>query len=324
MTTRLLASAALAATAACAAFAPIPPREPAVRGVPRDEPSASLSAVWVGHATVLLRLGHRHVLTDPNLGGSLLIVPRLTPSSLKPTELPPLDAVVISHMHFDHFDPRTLRKLGPRPAVFYPRDGAPYADEIGQPNQRGLDPWEQVRVRDLIITAVPARHSGGRFGLDFLWNHAYTGYVIEGAGHRVFFAGDTGYDPVIFREIGRRFPGIEVAFVPIAPSRSDEGGRDRWGHVGPKQALDIFRDVGARFMVPIHHEAYFSSGLRLSEPRQKLLAEAARRGLTDRIYALRTGERLAFPSSSPDKPLVIAEPAHRSAVASGRSGRGGR
>ena len=308
-TKRLLAASALVLACGCAALAPIPPCPPAVQGLPRDEPSASLSAVWVGHATVLLRLGHRYVLTDPNLGGSLLVVPRLTPSSLRPFEVPPLDAVVISHMHFDHYDPRTLRKLGPRPAVFYPSEGQPYADEIEQPRKQGLVPWQSVTRNGLTITAVPARHSGGRFGVDFLWNHAYTGYVIEGSGHRVFFAGDTGYDPEMFKEIGRRYPGIELAFIPIAPARNDDGkSKDRWGHVGPKQALDIFREVGARYMVPIHHEAYFASGMRMNEPRQILLAEAARRGLSERVFALRTGERLAFPQSQDDRPLVISEP----------------
>src|SRR2546426_6497337 len=92
---------ALLSLCACALVSPIAPREPAVRGMPRDEPQAALSAVWVGHATVLLRFGRRYLLTDPNLGGPLVVVPRITPASLTPREVPPLDAVVISHMHLD-------------------------------------------------------------------------------------------------------------------------------------------------------------------------------------------------------------------------------
>src|SRR3954468_4965402 len=201
---------------ACAALAPIPPREPAVHGLPLDVAEAPLSAVWVGHATVLLRFGHRYVLTDPNLRGSLMTMPRITPASVSVRELPRLDAVVISHMHFDHFDEATVRKLGPRPAVFFPDQGQPYADAIEQPRRQALRSWEQVRVGDVTITAVPARHSGGRWGIDALWNHAFTGYVIEGAGHRVFFAGDTGYDPVIFKEIAAAF--LEST-SPSSPSR---------------------------------------------------------------------------------------------------------
>src|SRR6266850_6700484 len=316
MTLRLLAAAFISSLSACAAFAPIAPREPAVRGLPRDDPSAALSAVWVGHATVLLRMGHRNVMTDPNLGGPLLIMPRITPASLTAREVPPLDAVLISHMHFDHFDERTLRKLGPRPAVFFPQQGAGYASRIDQPRKRALATWEQVKVGDLTITAVPARHSGGRYGLDALWNHAYTGYVIEGAGRRVFFAGDTGYDPHKFREIGERFPGIDLAFIPIAPGRK-EGQKDRWGHVGPRQALDIFAEVGARYMVPIHFESYYRvGGADRSAPRRELTEEVRRRRLDGRVFALRTGERIVVPEGEPfvvrdtslDSVRVVAQP----------------
>ena len=293
---------------ACALARPAPPASPAVRGLPPDDAAASLSAVWVGHATVLLRLGHRYVLTDPNLGGALLgVVPRHTPASLKPSELPRIDVALLSHMHFDHFDAPTVRRLGRGTAVLYPAEGADYANEIIQRHKRGLAKWEQIKLDGLTITAVPARHQGGRYGIDFLWNHAYTGYIIEGAGHRVFFAGDTGYDPEAFKEIGRRFPGIEVAFIPIAPGKSDVNKRDAWGHVGPAGALDILADVGARYLVPIHYEAFFSTGQHIGDARKGLEAEVQKRGLADRVYALHTGERLSLEDGG--APVVMGPPA---------------
>src|SRR5690349_10729961 len=82
--------------------------QPAVRGMPLDDRRASLSAVWVGHATVLLRIGRRYVLADPNLGGAIYVLPRETPASLKPWELPPIDVALLSHMHLDHFDAKTV------------------------------------------------------------------------------------------------------------------------------------------------------------------------------------------------------------------------
>ncbi|HZX64764.1 MAG TPA: MBL fold metallo-hydrolase [Myxococcales bacterium] len=275
--------------------------EPAVRGMPRDDPRAPVSAVWVGHATVLLRIGNRTVLADPNLSGSIIIVPRETPPSLQPWELPPVDVALLSHMHLDHFDAPTLRKLGSRPLVVYPHGGEAYDDEILQPRKRALSAWESVETAGLRITAVPVRHQGGRYGLDSLWNHAYTGYVIEGFGHRIFFAGDTGYDPGMFQEIGKRFPGIELAFIPIAPGKK-EGKVDRWGHANPREALDIFADVGARYMVPIHFEAYYSKGTDHGAPRRQLLAAVHARGLEGRVFALHTGERVVLESTGP---LVI-------------------
>ena len=272
-------------------------QEPAVRGLPPDDRAAPLSAVWVWHATVLLRIGNRTVLTDPNLSGAILVVPRETPASLRASELPRIDVALISHMHMDHFDAPTVRKLGRDTAVFFPDGGQAYADEIAQPRKRPLKVWESLEVRGLTITAVPARHQGGRYGVDALWNHAATGYVIEGAGRRVYFAGDTGYDPKIFREIGARFPGIDLAFIPIAPAHPGRA-LDRWGHASPEQALDIFHDVRAAAMVPIHFEAYYSRGDH-GAPRRRLLAEVARRGLGDRVFALHTGERIALGDGAP-------------------------
>ena len=114
----------------------------------------------------------------------------------------------------------------------------------------------------------------------------------------MYFAGDTGYDPRMFREIGARFPGIDLAFIPIAPARPGRKS-DRWGHASPEEALDIFRDVGAAAMVPIHFEAYYSRGSDHGAPRRRLLAEVERRGLSDRVFALRTGERIAVGDAGP-------------------------
>ena len=288
--------------------------EPAVRGMPRDDGRASVSAVWVGHATVLIRLGHRYVLADPNLGGAIITLPRETPASLTPAQLPPIDVALLSHMHLDHFDEKTVRALGHHPAVLYPKGGEAYDDEIVQQRKRPLAPWESIEVAGLTITAVPVRHQGGRYGLDSLWNHAYTGYIIEGAGRRVFFAGDTGYDPSMFREIGKRFPGIDLAFIPIAPGRKD-GQVDRWGHANPRQALDIFRDVGARYMVPIHFESYYRvGGDDKRRPRRELIAETGQRGLQGRVFALYTGERIVLPDGE-SSPFVLRETAAHERVA---------
>ena len=185
------------------------------------------------------------------------------------------------------------------PAIFFPAGAEPYADEILQADKAGLSRWQTVERAGLKITAVPARHQGGRFGFDFLWNHACSGWVIEGAGRSIYFAGDTGYDREIFKEIGRRFPHLDVAFIPIAPARpGPPNPDDRWGHVGPELALDVFAEVGAKWMAPVHFEAFFSSDSRIDEPRRRLLAEADKRGLRDRVLAWHTGERLVFDGGS--------------------------
>lgn len=285
------------ALAACSASH----REPAVRGLPIDDPDASLSALWVGHATVLLRFGRHFVLTDPNLGGSIYVVPRVTPPSLTPRQLPPVDVAIVSHLHVDHFDTWTVRRISHRAEVFYPAGGESYMGSVEQ-RARALKPWETVERAGLRITAVPVHHSGGRYFVDAIWNHASTGYVIQGDGRTVFFAGDTGYDPRAFKEIGKRFPGIDLALLPIAPARG--GNRN---HADPKEALQIFADVGARYMIPIHFEAYYSSAVPIDEPRKLLADEVERRGLGDRVFALRTGERWMLPDGEGASPWVTHE-----------------
>jgi L-ascorbate metabolism protein UlaG (beta-lactamase superfamily) len=271
--------------------------------MPVDDPEASLSAVWVGHATVLLRLGRRFVLTDPNLGGAIVVVPRVTPASLTPRELPPIDVALVSHLHVDHFDTWTVRRIGHRAEVLYPAGGESYMGSVEQ-RTRSMKPWETVERAGLRVTAVPVHHAGGRYFVDAIWNHASSGYVIEGGGRTVFFAGDTGYDPRAFKEIGRRFPGIDLALVPIAPAR---GGNKN--HASPQEALQIFVDVGARYMIPIHFEAYHSTAVPLDEPRRVLGEEVERLGLQSRVFALRTGERWMLPDREDSVPWVTHEKA---------------
>ena len=100
--------------------------------MPIDDPRASLSALWVGHATVLLRFGRRFVLTDPNLGGAIVMVPRVTPPSLTPRELPPIDVALVSHLHVDHFDTWTVRRIDHRADVLYPAGGETYMGSVEQ------------------------------------------------------------------------------------------------------------------------------------------------------------------------------------------------
>jgi len=283
--------------AACAG----PRREPAVRGLPKDDPAATLSVVWVGHATVLIRIGHRYLLTDPNLSGAIFVVPRLTPASLTADQLPPLQMVLISHLHVDHFDRATMRQLPRSTEVIFPPGTSAYTGLIKQTRTDVSKFWEPIERGGIKVTPVPVKHAGGRFIVDALWNKGYAGYIIEGGGRRVFFAGDTGYDKKAFVDVGERFPGIDVAFIPIAPAH---GGNPN--HANPHEAVEIFRDVGAKYMIPIHFEAYHSTAVPLDEPRKQLLKEVDEKHLQGRVFALYTGERWVEPDDG-SPPWVTRE-----------------
>lgn len=283
-------------------------RAPVIFGLPGDHDDAKLSAVWIGHATVLLRFGKEYVLTDPNLNGALFVLPRDTPPSIGHRELPFITAAIASHMHFDHFDRPTIRRLLPTTALFYPAGGEPYAGTLPQERKQALEVWQTETVGGLTITAVPVSHFGGRYGIDSMWNDAYTGFVIEGAGRTVFFAGDTGYHPEHFKEIGDRFPDIDLALIPIAPYRGDKGNRV---HANPTDALKIFEDVGARYMLPIHFEGYYGFFGGYDKPRQHLATAITEKAMEGRVFALYPGERWLLPEGAEGElgaPIVSREP----------------
>jgi N-acyl-phosphatidylethanolamine-hydrolysing phospholipase D len=273
-----------------------PTREPAVRGLPKDDPEATLSVVWVGHATVLIRLQHRFLLTDPNLSGNIFVQQRVTPPSLTPEQIPPLQLVVLSHTHVDHFDRATFARLPRDTEVIFPPGTASYMSLIGQSRKETSKFYEPISRGGITVTAVPVMHSGGRYLVDALWNKGYAGYVIDGFGKRVFFAGDTGYDKKAFLDIGKRFPGIDLALVPIAPAKGKNP-----SHANPAEAIQIFLDTGAKYMIPIHFEAYHSMVVPLDEPRKQLAAEVEKRGLSGRVFALYTGERWIDPDDGPPR-----------------------
>ena len=283
--------------AACAG----PRREPAVRGLPKDDPGSTLSVVWVGHATVLIRLGHRFILTDPNLGGSMLVVPRVTPASLTPDQLPPLQLVLLSHLHIDHFDRGTMARLPRGTEVVFPPGGSGYMGLVRQTRKETSTFYQPIARGGITVTPVPVMHAGGRYVVDALWNKGFSGYIIDGFGKRIFFAGDTGYDKKAFLDIARRFPGIDLALIPIAPAKGGNA-----NHADPQEAVQIFRDVGAKYMIPIHFEAYHSTAVPLDEPRRQLTEAVAKGGLEGRVFALYTGERWLMPDDGA-QPWVTRE-----------------
>src|SRR5690606_15012532 len=107
----------------------------------------------------------------------------------------------------------------------------------------------------LRVTAVPISHVGWRYGVDAAWmKHAYTAYVVEYRDLKVYFAGDGAYDQRNFVETGQRFPGIDLALLPMGPIEPREVMRER--HMDPREALQAFIDLEAARMVPIHYDTF--------------------------------------------------------------------
>lgn len=253
------------------------PSAPTRRAARPGRADAKVAAVFVGHATFVIQIEDRFVLTDPvftsTVGG---LQRRIVEPGLDPKDLPPLDAVLISHLHMDHLSLGSLDQVAHAVRrVVVPTGGAVYV-----PNERftvhELDTWEATDIGGLRVTAVPVDHSGFRYGADGAWlEHAYTGYVVEYRGTTIWFGGDTAYAKEAFVETRRHFPNIDVAFMPIAPILPRS--LMQITHVDPEEAVQAFLDLGAHLFVPMHYGTFLQGAEPAEEPLRQLERIARRR-----------------------------------------------
>ncbi|MEP0822200.1 MAG: MBL fold metallo-hydrolase [Ignavibacterium sp.] len=254
------------------------------------------SVLWSGHATVLVHIHDKVFLTDPLFTNTVgMVMKRTIAPGLDPSRLSQVDFTLISHIHFDHFSFGSLDRIPKHGKLLLPLGSLPYTPELGFEEMREMRPWETIEHQGVRITAVPVQHFSGRYGFDMLWmrDRGYTGWVIEYRGITVFFGGDTGYHPELFKEIGRRFR-IDLAILPIGPIEPRDF-MERY-HVDPAQALQVFQDLGARLMLPMHHRTLVQ-GFDPSPTYaiEQLLALADTAGITERILFLDIGEQETLP-----------------------------
>lgn len=275
---------------------PIQPAPGMIRHPVLDDPDVAV--LWVGHATVLLQIHDKVFITDPILTRTAgMVLGRNVEPGLDPSCLKAIDFTLISHGHFDHLSYGSLDLLPQNGVLLLPDGMLAYLPEFAYREVRELKPWEVLEEDGVGITAVPVRHFSGRYGFDAAWmgGRGFTGYVIQYRGRTVLFGGDTAYDPEIFKDIGRRF-SIDVALLPIAPIEPRSFMR-RY-HLDPAEAIQALSDLGARFLVPIHHRT-FTQGLDPdpNDPARRLAELSEKQGIRDRVMILDTGEQrvLAFP-----------------------------
>ena len=262
-----------------------------------------LSVLWAGHATVLIQIEDKIFLTDPLFTTTAgMLSKRYIEPGIEPASLSRVDYTLISHLHFDHFSFGSLDMLPADGTLLIPFGVLAYTPDLDFRQIRELNPWESLEEDGVKITAVPVQHFSGRYGIDIPWmrDRGYTGYVIEYHGRTVFVGGDTGYHPALFKDIGQRF-SIDLAIVPIAPIEP----RDfmRFAHVEPAEALQIFADVKATYMVPMHHRTLLQ-GFDPSEtfPVEQLQALAEKQGIREQVIVLEIGERREILESSLNTP----------------------
>ena len=230
-------------------------------------PEGSLYITPVGHATFLIQLDGVNILTDPMWSErcspiSWVGPKRYSEPGIRFEDLPPVDVVLVSHNHYDHFDIPTLKDLAKRGTsrAIVPLGNLELMRSTGIATVDDLDWWQSVPLSSKVtITLVPAQHFSSRT----LWDRDRTlwgGFVISGPSGNVYYAGDTGYGPH-FREIARHFSPIRVALLPIAPFRppqAEESNREYRPvlHMGPAEAVKAHIDLGTSFSIAAHYQVF--------------------------------------------------------------------
>ncbi|MGK2953175.1 MAG: MBL fold metallo-hydrolase [Thiobacillus sp.] len=260
------------------------------------EPAGNPSVTWIGHATLLLRLGGLNVLTDPHFSKRASPVGFAGPRRYQPpgvalAELPQIHAVVISHSHYDHLDVDSVRQLHQRSGgtlrFFVPLGLKPWFADLGIDTVTELDWWEHAELGGVRFTLTPVQHWSARSLFDrnrTLWG----GWAIRAPNLNFFFSGDTGYSPD-FKQIGRRLGPFDFAALPIGAYEP------RWfmraQHVDPVEALKIHQDIRARQSLGVHWGTFEMADEALDEPPRELAKARLAAGMEESVFfVLRVGE----------------------------------
>jgi len=248
----------------------------------RTPPPTGLRVTWFGHASLLVEIDGKRVLTDPVWSERASPFTWIGPTRwyappIALADLPPIDVVLISHDHYDHLDQPTIVALAARGTTFVvPLGVGAHLEYWGVPPERvvDLDWWEKKTFGELEIVCTPARHASGRTLFDQnakLWSS----YALVGKHHRAFFSGDTGLFPAM-KEIGEKLGPFDVTLIEVGQYHR---AWPDW-HIGPEQAITAHRWLRGRVMLPIHWGLFALAYHGWTEPAERTLAAATARDVT--------------------------------------------
>ncbi|MGE4318397.1 MAG: MBL fold metallo-hydrolase [Deferribacterales bacterium] len=249
----------------------------------QSDTNGALEVTWVSHACLLIKYNDMKILTDPvfseRASFSRFIGPKRF-ESIQPIEgvdTGELDAVIISHNHYDHLDKKAVTELNDRTRFFivslgvgqYLTDWGVSPDKIIE-----LDWGGSFMMKDLVITAAPASHMSKR-GLFDRNKTFWSSFVIEPGEYKLYFSADTGYIPD-FRTLGETYGGFDLAMLDIGAYNK------AWkqNHMTPEEAVQAASDLKAAAVLPIHWGTFQLSDFVWTEPIERFTKEADQKGLT--------------------------------------------
>ena len=252
--------------------------------------SSGLRAIWFGHSSVLVEIEGVRLMTDPVLSDAVSPVPigpkRMHAPPIKLEDLTGIDAVLISHDHYDHLDMKTIQHLASQGTQFYVGLGVGAHLERWQvaPAQiHEMDWWESLEVKNVQINCTPARHYSGRKRQDnsTLW----ASWLVKGAQHSFYFSGDTGYAEH-FRAIHARYGDTQLNLIKIGAYGTPPSWLDI--HMDPESAVRANQELGGGILLPVHWATFNLSYHAWDEPILRTLRAAADQDA--RVVTPRVGE----------------------------------
>jgi L-ascorbate metabolism protein UlaG (beta-lactamase superfamily) len=293
-------------------------------GQPQVPPTAApgtTAVTFIGHSSFLIQMGGRALLIDPVFATRLILLRRKRRPGVRIADLPPIDAVLLTHAHMDHLNVPSLRAICrsmrrrhlKAPVAIVPNGVEDLVRNLGFERVESLEWWQSTRLADLprasacartegpssrdtagledeiadssqiTVTAVPARHWGARMFNDT--HRGFGGYVLQCTSTpSIYHSGDTAYFSG-FAEIARRMHPA-IALLPIGAYFPDSY---RTVHTSPEEALRAFVDLGAEVMIPMHYNTFRLGREPMDEPLSRLLRAAERASLGARVIPLEEG-----------------------------------
>lgn len=260
--------------------------------------SSAIQTTWIGQATMLVQMGGLNILTDPMFSDvcspvSFVGPKRLVAAPLSPSDLPPLDVIVISHDHYDHLDLPSVKKIGNKPKWFVPLGMGKWFASLGITNLVELCWWKSEFYKGVEFVATPAQHWSGRSPLD-QWSSLWCGWAILAPKSKFYFCGDSGYCEA-FKQVGAELGPFDLAALPIG------GYEPEWfmksHHMSPREAAMTHMDIKAKKSFAMHWGTFVFTDEHILAPPKDLMKATQSLGVENFAVTKMGQSFIALPDS---------------------------